>query len=83
MTCYQRHLGWLFEATEVPYDKEHRRDVHEAIVRLVGLPADAHCPEVWSALKATYGVDSHTLSRTLVTDLARQLGDGDRVVSTD
>jgi hypothetical protein len=74
MTCYQRHLGWLFEAVEQPYDKPHRRDVHEAIVRLLALPNEAHCPEVWAALKAKYGIDTHTLSHELVVDLSEELG---------
>jgi len=73
MTCYQRHLGWLFEAVDVPYEKEPRRELHRAVVELLGLPEDAHCPEVWSALKATYGIDTHTPSAELAADVSARL----------
>lgn len=73
MTCYQRSLGWLFEAVDLTYEKESRQHVHRAIVELLGLPEDAHCPEVWSALKETYGIDAHTPSNELATDVAARL----------
>jgi hypothetical protein len=71
MTCYQRHMGWLFEAVDAPYDKERRGEVHRAIVELVELPADAHCPEVWSALKDKYGIDTRIHSAELAADVAK------------
>jgi hypothetical protein len=74
MTCYQRHMGWLFEAVAAPNDKEHRREVHRAIVQLVELPEDAHCPEVWSALKGKYGIDARTRSVELAADVAELIG---------
>lgn len=52
MTCYQRHLGWLFEALELEYDKDNRRRVDVALHDVLGLDPDAHCPEVWAAFKA-------------------------------
>jgi hypothetical protein len=52
MTCYQRHMGWLFEALELPYDKAERRAVDSALREVLGTPKDAHCPEVWAAIKA-------------------------------
>jgi hypothetical protein len=52
MTCYQRHLGWMFEALDIPYDKEHRAGVDAALKVVLGLAPDTHCPEVWSAIKA-------------------------------
>jgi len=52
MTCYQRHIGWLFEALDLEYEKGNRRRVDDAIREVLGTPAEAHCPEVWSAIKA-------------------------------
>jgi hypothetical protein len=73
MTCYQRHLGWLFEAVDTPNDKEHRRELHAVIVPMLGLAEDAHCPEVWAALKSTYGIDTKTQSVELAADVAKGL----------
>ena len=52
MTCYQRHLLWLFEALELPYERDERRRVDVALHDVLGLDAGAHCPEVWESLKA-------------------------------
>ena len=52
MTCYQRHLGWLFDALEIPYDAQHRKQVDAALKDYLGLAPETHCPEVWSAIKA-------------------------------
>jgi hypothetical protein len=52
VTCYQRHLGWMFEALDLPYDKDNRRRVDTAIKQVLGLDTETHCPEVWSAIKA-------------------------------
>ena len=51
MTCYQRHIGWLFEALDLEYETDNRRRVDSAIREVLGTPAEAHCPEVWSAIK--------------------------------
>ena len=55
MTCYHRHLTELFATLDVPYDAAGRSRVHAAIIEVLHLPADAHCPEVWGGLKAAYG----------------------------
>jgi len=52
MTCYQRHMGWLFEALELPYEKAERRQVDTALREVLQTPDDAHCPEVWAAITA-------------------------------
>lgn len=52
MTCYQRHLGWLFEALELEYDPANRRRVDVALKNVLGLDPATHCPEVWAAFKA-------------------------------
>jgi len=52
MTCYQRHMGWLFEALELPYEKAERRRVDDALRVVLGTPEGAHCPELWAQIKA-------------------------------
>ena len=52
MTCYMRHMEWLFDALELPDDKPARERVDAAIRTVLDTPEGAHCPEVWSALKA-------------------------------
>ena len=52
MTCYMRQMSWLFEALDLPYDKEHRKLVDRGIRDVLGLADEQHCPEVWSAIKA-------------------------------
>jgi hypothetical protein len=52
MSCYMRQMTWLFEALGLPYDKDHRKLLDNAIREELALPAEFHCPEVWSAIKA-------------------------------
>ena len=52
MSCYLRQMHWLFEALDLEYDKPNRKRVDAAIRAELGMPDDAHCPEVWSAIKA-------------------------------
>jgi hypothetical protein len=52
MTCYQRHLTWLFEALDLPYEKKERKSVDSALRAILGLGAEVHCPELWAAYKA-------------------------------
>lgn len=51
MTCYQRHLGSLFESLDLEYDKANRARVDAALRKVLGVAEGAHCPEVWSAIK--------------------------------
>lgn len=52
MTCYMRHMTWIFEALELPYEKSHRTRVDRALRRALQTPEGATCPEVWAAIKA-------------------------------
>jgi len=47
MTCYQRHVHWLFDALDLPYEKDERRSVDIALKDALGLPADTPCNELW------------------------------------
>jgi hypothetical protein len=72
MTCYQRHLMGLFDQLDMPYDKPSRDVVHEALVAALRLPEDAHCPEVWQAVKAHYGPVDQNLD-VMARDIAKVL----------
>jgi hypothetical protein len=52
MSCYLRSMHWLFEALDLEYEKFNRKRVDAAIREILGLPAEVHCPEIWSAIKA-------------------------------
>jgi hypothetical protein len=52
MTCYMRHMAWLFDALDLENDKAERKRVDAALREVLATPADAHCPEVWAAIKA-------------------------------
>lgn len=52
MTCYMRHMQWLFDALGIESDKVHRRLVDTALRSVLGSAEDDHCPEVWAAYKA-------------------------------
>ena len=52
MTCYMRHMDWLFEALELENDTANRRRVDDALRAVLEMPDGAHCPEIWSAIKA-------------------------------
>ncbi len=52
MTCYMRHMTWLFEALDLPYDKHHHKLVDGALREELQLPTEYHCPEVWESIKA-------------------------------
>ena len=52
MSCYMRHLVSLFETLGIEYDKANRKLVDTAIREALSIGGDAHCPEVWSTIKA-------------------------------
>lgn len=47
-----RHMEWLFDELALPSDKKSRSKVDSALRQVFGLGREAHCPEVWSAVKA-------------------------------
>ena len=52
MTCYMRHMGWLFDELGIESDKVNRRRVDTALREALGSAESDHCPEVWAAYKA-------------------------------
>jgi hypothetical protein len=61
MSCYLRHLHWLFEALDLEYDKANRARVDEAVRVVLDLPPDAGCPQVWAAVKGLPPADQAAL----------------------
>lgn len=51
MTCYMRHMHWLFDVLDRPYSDSGRREMDRALRQVLGLDESLHCPEVWSAIK--------------------------------
>jgi hypothetical protein len=70
MTCYMRHMDWLFQALELPYDKEHRKQVDSALREELQMPSEYHCPEVWASIK-TLSEDERS---QLANDLRSRFG---------
>jgi hypothetical protein len=52
VTCYMRHMDWLFDELGIESDKLNRRRVDTALRALLGSAEGDHCPEVWAAYKA-------------------------------
>ncbi|MBF4509719.1 MAG: hypothetical protein ISP10_04455 [Aeromicrobium sp.] len=71
MTCYMRHLGWLFRVLELENDAGNRHRLDRAIKSALGLRADAPCPEVNAYLKALSGEERFEL----IDALERELGE--------
>jgi hypothetical protein len=61
MTCYMRHMAWLFEALGLAYDAENRRRVDSALREVLAVGPDAHCPEIWAAVKTLDDADREAL----------------------
>jgi hypothetical protein len=70
MTCYMRHMDWLFDALDLESDKVNRRRVDTALREVLGMPTEAHCPELWAAIK---GMPAERRD-DLVGDVATVLG---------
>jgi hypothetical protein len=71
VTCYMRQMGWLFEELDLPHDKENRKRADAAIRTVLALPAEAHCPEVWAAIKALPEEDRTSLPARVGGHLGR------------
>ncbi len=52
VSCYLRHMTDVFEALGLENDKANRKRVDLAIRDVLEMGPDAHCPEVWAAIKA-------------------------------
>ncbi len=55
MTCYMKHLGWLFRVLELDNEPGNRHRLDRAIKETLDLPSDAPCDEVDAHLSALSG----------------------------
>lgn len=52
MTCYTRHLNWLFKALDLDNDIGNRHRVDRAVKRALELEPATPCPDMRAYLKA-------------------------------
>lgn len=52
MSCYLRHMDWLFEALGLEYIAENRARIDAALRAIFGLPVEAGCPVLWATIKS-------------------------------
>jgi hypothetical protein len=52
VTCYMRHMDWLFDGLEIESDKTNRKRVDGALRSALNMEPGAHCPEIWAAIKS-------------------------------
>ena len=71
MTCYMRHMGWLFRVLDLENDAGNRHRLDRAIKNALGLPHDAPCEDVDAYLKALSGEERFELIDTLERDIAQ------------
>jgi len=71
MTCYMRHMHWLFEAIDLPYNEGNRKKVDAALRTALGMPEDARCPEVWGAVKTLSIAETAALPARVLLAIGR------------
>ncbi|MGB4442319.1 MAG: hypothetical protein WBJ62_08865 [Coriobacteriia bacterium] len=69
MTCYLRHMSWMFRVLDLENDTGNRHRLDRAIKAALGLSPDAPCDEVEAYLEALSGEERFDL----IDELERQL----------
>ena len=69
MTCYLRHMGWMFRVLDLENDAGNRHRLDRAIKQALELASDAPCDEVQAYLEALPGEERFEL----IDELERQL----------
>lgn len=70
MTCYMRHMGWMFRVLDLENDPGNRHRLDRVIKRALGLASDAPCAEVEAFLQALSGEERFELIDELERELA-------------
>ena len=70
MTCYMRHMGWMFDALDLEEDAGNRHRLDRAIKRALELEVDAPCTEVWAYIKALSDEERFDLIDAVEKDFA-------------
>lgn len=71
MTCYMRHLGWMFRVLELDNDAGNRHRLDRAIKAALGLASDAPCSEVEAYMAALSGDERFELIDILDREMGR------------
>lgn len=61
MTCYLRHMGWMFRVLDLENDAGNRHRLDRAIKTALELAPDAPCDEVEAYLEALSGEERFEL----------------------
>lgn len=70
MTCYLRHMGWMFRVLDIDNDAGNRHRLDRAIKRTLGLAADAPCADVQAYLEALSGEERFELIDALEQEIS-------------
>lgn len=71
MTCYLRHMGWLFRVLDLENDVGNRHRLDRAIKSALGLSPTAGCDEVDAFLGALSGEERFALIDSVERELSR------------
>jgi hypothetical protein len=70
MTCYFRHIQYLFEKAGIEVTKENRREIDKIIHNIVGVEYK-NCPATWREVKQRIAEDENTFVSELKQAVAK------------
>ena len=70
MTCYMRHMGWMFDALDLENDAGNRHRLDRAIKIALEMDPDTPCTDVWTYLKALSAEERFDLLDAVEKELA-------------
>lgn len=70
MTCYFRHIQYLFEKAGIEVTKENRREIDKIIHNIVGVEYK-NCPATWREVKQRITEDENTFVSELKQAVAK------------
>jgi hypothetical protein len=71
MTCYFRHLQTLFQKAEIKVTKENKKEIDQAIHRIVAVEY-RNCPATWKEVKKLIAKDEDGFASKLKQALAKR-----------
>jgi ribosomal protein L17 len=71
MTCYFRHLQTLFQKAEIKVTKENKKEIDQAIHRIVAVEY-RNCPATWKEVKKLIAKDEDDFASKLKQALAKR-----------
>lgn len=70
MSCYLRHMDWLFEALGLEYIAENRARIDAALRAIFGLPVEAGCPVLWATIKSLSDDEREALAPAVAAQIS-------------